>query len=178
VACVGQLGKLDLQTASGDVTVTSASGRVDARTASGDVFVDKAAADVHVNTASGDVQVGRAGGEVEVRSASGDVAVSTGGPVTVRTSAGDIQIKELSTGNADLHSLAGDIRVTVSPGVGVYLDLATTAGDVRNELDETDEPGSGSGSEGLAPIEIRCRSLSGDIRIAKGADTAPRSATQ
>jgi DUF4097 and DUF4098 domain-containing protein YvlB len=165
VSCVGELGALALETASGDVTVASATGDVAVRTASGDVFVDQAGADVRASSASGDVQVAHARGAVDVKTASGDLTVGAGGPVTANTASGDIDVKELSGGNADLGSLSGHVRVTVTPGIGVYLDLSSTAGSVRSELDAADDA---DGAEPEASLEIRCRTVSGDIRIAKG----------
>jgi len=171
VACIGRLGGLTVHTASGDVTMASASGAVAVQTASGDVFVDHAAAGANVSTASGDVQVAHASGEVRVNTASGDVAVhEMTGPVAVHTASGDINVKDLSSGNADVSSLSGDVQITVRPGIGVYLDLSSTAGDVRSDLDAADADEIAT-ADGPA-IEIKCRSLSGDIRISKGQPAA------
>ncbi len=48
------------------------------------------------------------------------------------------------------------------PGIGVYLDLASTSGDIRSDLDASDDDGQGAAS---AAAQISCRTLSGDIRI-------------
>jgi DUF4097 and DUF4098 domain-containing protein YvlB len=169
VSCVGQLGELTVTTASGDVTLTSASGPVTIRTASGDVFADRAS-DVRVDTASGDVQVAHADGETRVKTVSGDVSIADiHGPVSADTVSGDLDIRELSGGHASVNSMSGDVHLTVRTGISVYLNLSSTSGDVRSDLDEVD--GEGDAGPG-ATLEIKCRTISGDIRVAKGQSAA------
>jgi Putative adhesin len=173
VACVGRLGELTVHTASGDVTAASATGPARVETASGDVFVDNGA-DVAVTTASGDIRVTRAAGEVRIGTASGDAAVSScGGPVSVRTVSGDADLRELTAGHADVSTVSGDITITVTPGIGVYLDLASTTGNVRSNLDPAD--GDSAGAVPDAALEIKCRTISGDVRISKGRPSAVNS---
>jgi DUF4097 and DUF4098 domain-containing protein YvlB len=168
VSCVGRLGALKVHTASGDVTAVAVTGPVEVQTASGDVFVGQAEADVRINSASGDVQVAHARGEVRASTVSGDLAIGDcGGPLVAQTTSGDIDVKELSAGRAELSSLSGDVEVRVTPGIGVYLELASTSGTVRSDLDE--DFGDDAGAPPQAALEIKCRTLSGDIRIAKAA---------
>ena len=173
VACVGELGEVSLRTASGDLTLASATGPVTAHTASGDVFVDRAESDVRINTTSGDVQVGRAGGEVQVNTASGDVSVGDcGSQVSVRVVSGDIDIRRITGGRADISAISGDVRVCVDQGMGVYLDLSSTTGDVRSELDAADDEDAADDDEPEVTLELKVRTISGDIKVAK----APRAA--
>jgi len=166
ISCVGEFGALTLDTASGDITAASASGPVVLKTASGDVFLDQAAGDASINSASGDIQVGHARGELRVKSASGDLTIGDcGGSVTAHTTSGDIDIKELVSGRAELEATSGDVNVTVAAGIGVYLDLSSLSGSVRSDLDEADDEDSGDHE---ASLELRCRTISGDIRIRKG----------
>lgn len=168
ISCVGSLGELDLHSASGDITVAAASGRVSAQSASGDVLINEAAADVAVRSTSGDVQVSRAGGSVNASTVSGDFAIGgCGGPLIAHTVSGEIQARDLSAGRVDLTTVSGDVYASVTPGIGVYLDLASTSGDVRSELDE--DPGGGAGAQQQAALELRCRTISGDVRVARGA---------
>jgi DUF4097 and DUF4098 domain-containing protein YvlB len=165
VSCIGELGSLSVNTASGDVTAASVGGRLGVKSASGDVYIDRAAADARINSVSGDVQLGHVRGDLEVKVTSGDVTVGeAGGSVDANTVSGDVDIKTISSGRADIEALSGDLSVGVARGIGVYLDLSTMSGDVRNELDETDageETGDG------AALELRCRTISGDIRVRK-----------
>ncbi len=165
VSCVGELGAVRVNTASGDVTVASAGGEVFLKSASGDVFVDRAEDDARIHTTSGDVRMAYVRGDLEVKAISGDVRVGElGGSLTANTVSGDVDIREISSGRADIEALSGDVNVAVARGIGVYLDLSTVSGDVRNELDET-EDGAQAGES--AELEIRCRTISGDIRVRK-----------
>ena len=162
LACVGDLSALSMQTASGDTTAASVSGAVAVRSASGDVLLDGTGGDVAISTASGDIHASRVGGHARINTASGDVAIGyCDSSVTAQTASGDIQLGAVATGRIELRSVSGDMQVAVVPGIGVYLDLASTSGSIQSDLDPSDdEPG-----ESGAPVEIRCRALSGDIRI-------------
>jgi DUF4097 and DUF4098 domain-containing protein YvlB len=169
VSLIGQLGEVGLNTASGDVTVASASGAATVQTASGDIFVDRADADVRISTASGDVQVGRARGELRINAVSGDLEIGdVAGQIDARTVSGDIAVRELSGGHAELGTTSGDMRIMVKPGLGVYLDLSSLSGKVRSDLDESgsDGPDEG-GQDATANVELRCRTVSGNVRISK-----------
>jgi DUF4097 and DUF4098 domain-containing protein YvlB len=171
VSLVGQLGEVGLHTASGDVTVASAGGAATVQTASGDIFVDRADADVRISTASGDVQVGRARGELRINAVSGDLEMGdVAGQIDARTVSGDIAVRELSGGHAELGTTSGDMRIMVKPGLGVYLDLSSLSGKVRSELDESsvDDLDEGDGhQDATANVELRCRTVSGNVRISK-----------
>jgi DUF4097 and DUF4098 domain-containing protein YvlB len=166
VSCVGELGAVRVNTASGDITVASANGELTAKSATGDVFLDRAEDDARIDTTSGDVRISRVRGDLEVKAVSGDVTVGeVGGSLAVNTVSGDVDIKDISSGHANIEALSGDINVAVMRGIGVYLDLSTISGDVRNELDDADDSGPADDS---AELELRCRTVSGDIRIRKG----------
>ncbi len=164
VACVGELSALALHTASGDVTAALVTGDVTVQSASGDVLLSKAGGNLTIQTASGDIQATQVDGEVRLNTSSGDVAVGyCSGSVAAHTTSGDIDLGGVAAGRVELASTSGDIEVAVVPGLGVYLDLASTSGDVRSDLVPGDDQGDGAD----ATVEIRCRSLSGDIRIRK-----------
>jgi DUF4097 and DUF4098 domain-containing protein YvlB len=114
-----------------------------------------------LRTVSGDIRIGQVGGDVHARTASGDVNVATAaGSATVTTASGDVRIGGMASGRADVNTASGDVVVGVARDVGVYLDLASLSGSVTSQLEDT-EP-----SEDVT-LEVRCRSLSGDIRIAR-----------
>lgn len=166
ISCLGELGALDLHSASGDITVVKANGPVSVQTASGDVFIDQAGADVTVRATSGDIRIAHAVGEVRANTVSGDLAIGRcGSPVTAHTVSGDAEVRELGAGRADFSTISGDVHVRVVPGIGVYLDLATTSGSVRSDLDEGEGDESGTPPQGR--LELKCRTISGDIYIAK-----------
>jgi DUF4097 and DUF4098 domain-containing protein YvlB len=170
ISCVGDLEALGLSTASGDVTVASASGPVSVKTASGDIFIDRVGDEVRIDSTSGDTQIGEVAGNVDIKSTSGDVTVGRcGGSVFAHAISGDIQFKEISAGRAEIEAMSGDISVAVAPGIGVYLDLSAMSGDVRSDLDED---GDDSGSSQQPDLQLRCRTISGDIRVRKARASA------
>jgi DUF4097 and DUF4098 domain-containing protein YvlB len=165
---VGELSALTVETASGDTTAASVSGDVTVQSASGDVLLDAAGGDIAIRTASGDVRVSRVGGYARLSTASGDVAVGyCAGSVTAETASGDIRLGAVATGQVELRSASGDLEVAVVPGIGVYLDLASTSGSLHSDLDPSD--GDDGHDESGAPVRITCRTLSGDIRIVRAA---------
>lgn len=167
VVCTGDLADLDVHTASGDVTAGTVTGTVEATTASGDVRLDETGTEAQVRTAGGDVRLARAGGEVMVRTASGDVTIgSAAASVTVATASGDVRLASVAAGRTEVATTSGDVSVGVATGVGVYLDLASVSGSADSQLDET-------AASGDVPLEVICRAVSGDIRIARAAGTEP-----
>lgn len=166
VACVGELAELDARTASGDVTAGQVSGPVQITTASGDVWVERAGETVSVNTASGDVQLQQAGGEVSVSTASGDLSIAAAGSVRASTASGDINLHSTARGEVGLKTVSGDMLIGVEAGAEVYLDLSSLSGKIKSQLAETDG-GSGAG------LQLRCRSVSGDIRVVRAESPAP-----
>ena len=176
LACVGELSAVSLQTASGDLTAASVGDELTVRTASGDVLLDQIAGTVSIHTASGDVQAARVDGDVRINSASGDVKInSCGGPVAVHTASGDVALGGVGAGSVELVSVSGDLEIGVLPGFGVYMDLASTSGDIRSELDASE--GSEADDESSAALRISCRTLSGDIRINKARGMAAEQAS-
>jgi len=166
LACVGEIGALAMQTASGDTSAASVSGDVTVQSASGDVLLDSTGGEVAIRTASGDVHVSRIGGDARISTASGDVAIGyCASSMTAQTASGDIRLGAVATGQIELRSVSGDMQVAVVPGIGVYLDLASTSGSIHSALDPSDADDDLGSS--AVPVEISCRTLSGDIRIIK-----------
>lgn len=161
ISCTGEIGSLDARTASGDVTVDQVTGSASVNTASGDVRLGDAAATAQVNTASGDTEIGRAGDDVTVNSASGDLRIRHAeGSASARSASGDVRIDSISAGRGEVNTVSGNITIAVPAGIGVYLDLSALSGDVRSDL----EP---AGSDGDATLSLKCRSVSGDVRVTR-----------
>jgi hypothetical protein len=161
VTSTGELAELDAHTASGDVTAAAVTRNLQAVTASGDVRAEETGEVADVRTVSGDVRVTRAGGDIQARTASGDVSIAAAaGSATATTASGDVRIGNMVRGRADVNTASGDVVVGVARDVGVYLDLASLSGSVTSKLEDA-EPSEDVG------LEVRCRSLSGDIGIAR-----------
>jgi DUF4097 and DUF4098 domain-containing protein YvlB len=161
VSCLGVLASLDARTASGDVTAAVVSGPVLVTTASGDVWLEEAGGEMTATTASGDFRLLRAGGDISINTASGDIQVgSASASASARTASGDIKVSSITAGRADLACISGDIAVAVAPGTGVYLDLSSLTGDISSAL----EP---SSNEGAADLHLKCKTISGDVRVTR-----------
>jgi hypothetical protein len=157
----GRLGALEVKTASGDVTAGEVEGDARVESASSDVRLDAVGGETLVQTASGDLELGRAGGPVKVNSVSGDVRLREAHARTqVQTVSGDLRIDLLAGGSLDLNAVSGDVDVAVVPGAAVWLDVRSLSGDTHSELDAGGEPG-----DGEAVIEIKGKTVSGDVRI-------------
>lgn len=157
----GALADLTLRTASGDVRFAEVSGDVTVKNGSGDVTGARVGHDISVHSASGDVNVEAVAGDVVARTASGDVTFgSVDGDLHVSVVSGDVRVRSLAGGKAYARTVSGDIEIGVAEGTGVYLDLGSTTGDVRSDL----EPAAGPG-RGDAQLDLEASSLSGDVRV-------------
>jgi DUF4097 and DUF4098 domain-containing protein YvlB len=175
----GRLGDTVLKSGSGDVRIDELGGETNVETGSGDVQVDLARGALQVRCGSGDVTLTRAEGPVKVSTGSGDVLVTSATqPVQVKSGSGDLRLREaqqdvsLSTASGDLvvdrmlrgqlaaKNVSGDIRVGIPAGIPVWTDVNTMTGSVRSDLDGAGEP-----AEGQDFIEVRAKTVSGDILL-------------
>lgn len=160
----GRADRLDVRTASGDVTVGVIERGSLVQTASGDIRVTEHGADAEFRTASGDVVIGRSGGSVSVHATSGDVRI--GEPqadVFVRNVSGDIEVGSVNDGVVEVTAVSGDVSVGLLPGALAKIDLRTVSGGVRNEFEvQSDEP---VDEDPLRRVALTCRTTSGDIRL-------------
>jgi DUF4097 and DUF4098 domain-containing protein YvlB len=172
--------RLEVATASADVRATGRLGELDAKTASGDLGFDVVDGDFRVATASGDVSVVEIGGSGTIKSASGDVDVRLGrGPlsinlasgdvrvaralagVSIGSASGDLEIGAVEAGEIRVQSVSGDVRVGVREGLRVWIDASSVSGSISSDLPAEDGPPTDRG----AALEIRARTVSGDVRI-------------
>ncbi|MEP6893526.1 MAG: DUF4097 family beta strand repeat-containing protein [Gaiellaceae bacterium] len=179
--------RLDVSTASADVRATGRLGQLDAKTASGDLGFDAVDGDVRVATASGDVSIAEIGGSGTVKSASGDVAVricrgqlsinlASGdvqvgralAGVSLGSASGDLEVGSVESGEIRLQSVSGDVRVGVREGLRVWIDASSVSGSISSDLPSEEGPP----AEGGAALEIRARTVSGDVRIVSAAGVA------
>ena len=159
----GTVGSLSAATASGDTSAQHVRGDVQLKSASGDLGVSEAQGNVSAQTASGDVEIGVARGKVTANSASGDVSIGEAyGDVTVNTVSGDQQHGAVMRGRVTAQAVSGDVVIAVRRGSKAHLDCSTVSGDTSSELDSIDAP------NGDGPlVEIRAKTVSGDIRITR-----------
>jgi DUF4097 and DUF4098 domain-containing protein YvlB len=183
VTVEGPLGGGTLKSGSGDVHATSLAGPSVVETGSGDVRVDDAGSDLRVKSGSGEIALGRTAASVVVSAGSGDVTIGqASGPTSVKTGSGDLRVAEshtdvtLSTGSGDLaigaahrgrvsvKGASGDVRIGIPPGVPVWTDITTVSGEIRSAI-----AGTGAPAEGQPYVELRAKTISGDVVLAEAA---------
>jgi hypothetical protein len=172
----GRYGDFEIKTASGDASVEEIAGDARIKTASGDVSLEEVHGSTHVQSASGDVALQRAHGDVVVQSVSGDLWLrDAGASVHANTVSGDQRIEAVVAGMVEAQAVSGDIYVAVRRGSRVYVDANTISGSTNSELQLTDAPQEGEEPEvsDEAPmVEVRAKTVSGDITIARAAAPA------
>lgn len=173
VAAHGILGGANVATASGDVELDRVAEGASVKTASGDVSAREVGGSLNVQTASGDLSVDVVRGPVVTASASGDVEIGEAyDDVKVNTVSGDQRHRAVMRGNVGAHSVSGDVEIGVRRGSRVWLDCNTVSGDTSSELELSSEAPDGDGPL----VEIRAKTVSGDIKITRAA--APAEATE
>jgi DUF4097 and DUF4098 domain-containing protein YvlB len=175
----GRAGDLQVRSGSGDVALADATGRVHVETGSGDVRIGSIAGAGRLKSGSGDLAVDRAGGDLAVSTGTGDVTIAASyGATQVKTGTGDLDLRQahgdvaMTTGNGDLsvgqvhrgritvRGASGDVRVGITRDVPVWTDISTVTGDISSDLRGAGEP-----TEGQDHIEVRARTVSGDIAL-------------
>ncbi|HET7387443.1 MAG TPA: DUF4097 family beta strand repeat-containing protein [Nocardioidaceae bacterium] len=150
-----------VETGSGDLQIDSVSGDLRTKSGSGDVEIDKVAGSASISTGSGDVEIGEAGGSVQVKSGSGDMRVREAQhDVSLSTASGDLFVDRMHRGRLQAKNVSGDIRVAIPAGIPVWTDVSSMTGSVRSTLD-----GAGQPEEGQDYIELRAKTVSGDIML-------------
>lgn len=154
-------GEGQVESGSGDVEIDTASGDVRIKTGSGDVSVDRTGRAATVSTGSGDVELGTTAGDLQAKSASGDVTVKHAlADLALSTASGDLYIGRAERGAISLKNVSGDIRVGIPDGIPVWTDISCLTGNVFSSLQ-----GAGQPAEGQDYIELRAKTVSGDIHL-------------
>ena len=157
--------KLTVDSESADLRTSGTLGAIAFRTGSGDCAFDEVTGDLTIKAASGDLKGRAVGGDVVVRTASGDLRLGlAGGSVQVTSVSGDIEIGSVRAGVVNARSVSGDVELGVAAGTGVFLDVSSTSGDVRSDLDAV-----AGTDDDAADLQLTAASVSGDIRIRRAA---------
>jgi len=165
----GTLGGLNVQTASGDLDVERVSGGVNVKSASSDFSAREVGGGVNIQTASGDIDLSVARGPVNVTSVSGDISIGEAyDNVNANSVSGDQDHRAVMQGVVAAHSVSGDVTIAVRRGSKAFLDCTTVSGDTTSELELTSDAPAGDGPL----VEIRAKTVSGDIRITRASAPA------
>jgi len=158
----GTLGALAFKTGSGDLRFDDVSGDVQLVCASGDIEGRSVGGHLGFKGASGDIDVGTVAAGATVRSASGDIRIGRlDGPTIITVGSGDVTLQQVGPGSVNVRAISGDVQVGVRGGLGVWLDVSSTSGDVHSGLDG-DRAG---GSETAPDLELTLNTVAGDITI-------------
>ena len=166
-----------MKSGSGTVQLDTLGGPASVDTGSGDIRVDEVRAELRIKSGSGDINIGHAESAVAVSTGSGDVEIgSSNGPAVVKTGSGDLRVVDaqtdvsLVTGSGDLligtarrgrltaKGASGSVRVGIPAGTPVWTDISTLSGEIRSNIAGAGEPG-----DGVDHIELRAKTVSGDI---------------
>ncbi len=145
----GDAASLSFTTASGDLVAGAVSGSLTTKSASGDVAVRSVVGPCTVSTVSGDVRLG-----------------STTMLAAVTTVSGDVELDAVE-GGTRVSCVSGDVRVATRPGLALWIDVQSVSGSVTSDLEVG---GATANAEGQ--VELRVRTVSGDVRITRAAPVA------
>ena len=179
----GQMKEIELNSRSGDIECSCAMARkMTVRSTSGDISLEpvteKTAESLLVSTVSGDAEVHGSALEAEITSMSGEVSAdgvfenvtmkSTSGDVnftgsvldlTAHSISGDAEatIENTSLKHVEAKSTSGDVEISLPAGLpGVHAECSTVSGDCLSRVSDA-----GTG----APVQIRAKSVSGDVTV-------------
>ena len=160
---------LNIQTASGDIDIDRVSGGVNVKSASSDFSAREIGGGVNIQTASGDIDLSVARGPVNVTSVSGDISIGEAyDNVNANSVSGDQDHGAVMQGVVAAHSVSGDVTIAVRRGSKAFLDCTTVSGDTVSELELSSDAPAGDGPL----VEIRAKTVSGDIRITRASAPA------
>jgi Putative adhesin len=158
---VDEAGPMDVKTGAGDITVERAVDRAVIVTGSGAVRIAGVDGTAVVKNSNGDTWIGEVVGEARVSAANGPISIDVArAGVLAKTANGDVRLGEVARGAAVAQSAFGNLEVGVRDGVAAWLDLQTSFGTVRNDLDT-----SGSPREGEDSVEVHASTSYGDIAV-------------
>lgn len=163
----GEVGRVEIKTASGDTSIDSADGDVQFKSASGDFHINHAGGRMQLQTASGDVFVRRVDSDCVAQLVSGDFFVEDArASVSANTVSGDQKIDAVCSGTVESRAVSGDVLIGVRRGSRLYIDANTVSGSTSSEFDLSDAPDDeGESASDESFVEIRVKTVSGDIRI-------------
>lgn len=174
----GRLGECRLKTTAGNVWLER-TGPLRVSTSAGHVSADDVAGSAEISTGSGNIRVGAVDGtaviknsngptsvdsvtgDVRVRAANGEITIGhAGAGVDAKSSNGAIRIGEVVHGSVVLGSGMGDLSIGIADGTAAWLEVNTSFGHLRNQLDNATRP-----DETDRIVEVRGRTAYGDITV-------------
>ena len=154
-------GTLDANSGVGAVIVEEVGGAADISTGTGRIRLGAVHGNAEIKNSNGDIWVGEVRGDLRVKSANGSVDVDRAqAGVEATTANGALRVGGLTKGSASLKTALGEVEIGIADGTAAQLDVHTTLGTVRNQMEATDRPGPAD-----QVVEVRARTGYGDITI-------------
>lgn len=164
VSGTGRFDRADVKSAAGDVRLEEIEGDARIKCVSGDVTLGSVGGEANVNSVSGDATIGRVTGPAALHSVSGDIEVREGdASISVNTISGDVRIGSAAQGEVAMQSVSGDLTLGLRSGSKLSVDARSMSGKTTSELELGDQPPSNGGPI----VELRAKSVSGDIRVVR-----------
>ncbi|WNV88268.1 DUF4097 family beta strand repeat-containing protein [Umezawaea sp. Da 62-37] len=158
---VDRSGPLRLHTSTGNVSVDAVDGDADISTSSGTLRVGEVDGGAVVKNSNGATTIGRVAGDLRVRASNGDISVAhAAAGVDAKSANGSLRVGEVVSGSVVLKTSMGDIEVGIAGDTAAWLDVHTSAGRVRNSLDQTE-----ARPERAKTVEVRAQTSFGDITV-------------
>ncbi|GAB3683071.1 DUF4097 family beta strand repeat-containing protein [Saccharopolyspora tripterygii] len=141
VAVTGAAGKVNVQAGTGAVAVAEAGDRATVRSGSGNLRLGTMRGGVHARSGRGDIEVSAIGGSSSVANGSGAIWLGeVSADVLVRTGSGDITLADAVDGQVELITGSGELQVSIHRGTAAEVDLTSSTGAARSDLDVADQP--------------------------------------
>jgi hypothetical protein len=162
----GSLGRCELKSGFGDITLERVTGDAELATGTGEVRAGEIDGSAVIRNANGDTQVRAVGGDLQVNTANGHIDIDHAhGSVKARTANGWIRVASIHRGSLVAKTAAGRIEVGIADRAAARLDLHRRHGHVHNDLEATEGPRSGDDDR----VEVRAITGWGDITIRRAA---------
>lgn len=121
----------NLNTAGGNIELSSLEGSVHAHTSGGNIKMDSVNGPVKANTSGGNVSLANSSGPADLGTSGGDItAGKIAGNLSARTSGGNIRVESVS-GSVDARTSGGDIKIADAGGP---INARTSGGNVAARL--------------------------------------------
>ena len=186
VITVPREASIDVQTVSGDLSVTGTRGQAEIQSVSGDVSVEDLQGRLYLKSTSGDCTCAAFVGQLEANTVSGDLSIerSRVREADIVTVSGDLSVEgDLERdGQHRMRTISGDVDLSLA-GSAYEIGYKTMSGDVRLDADgRVTKDGRRDRTIHLGPekgaARVLVKTVSGDLTVrASGADvpadTAP-----
>jgi DUF4097 and DUF4098 domain-containing protein YvlB len=174
VSARGVHGDLEARTQSADIDLRDV-GRIDVESLSGDVVIQGVDGESMIHTVSGDIALGGARGDVEIETVSGDIDLRdvVAKQIRTHTTSGDVEFSGqiIPDGRYEYNTHSGEIRLTLPADVGAQLNVATFNGGIESDFPITLKAGTEHGNKrlsftlGQGSARITAETFSGDITL-------------